>query len=92
MVHYLAGQLSSRLNISGAITVVKPASGKLVSVAVITAGTILIYDGTLATGNTVANQIAALTGAAVGVYKMDFPFLAGLVIDPGAGVVAVSYE
>jgi hypothetical protein len=88
MVHYLAGQLSSQLNIAAA-TVVKPAAGKLVTVSVVT-GTAAVYDGTSTGGNTVANQIAAL--AAVGVYKLDFPFLNGLVVIPAAGVTAVSFE
>lgn len=91
MVHYLAGQLSSALGITGGQKVVKPAAGKLLTVSVVVAGTVAIYDSAATGGgNTAANQIAAFT--TVGVFKVDFPFLTGLVVDPGAGTVAVSYE
>jgi hypothetical protein len=85
---YARGTIQSALNITAA-TVIKPAPGQLVTVSVIT-GTAAVYDGTSTGGNTVANQIGAF--AAVGVYKMDFPYLNGLVVIPAGGVTAVAYQ
>ena len=93
MVHYLAGQLSSQLNITGQ-TLVKPASGKLVSVTLNSNVTALTINDAASTGAAAAgNQIIALTGlTAGGVLKFDFPFLNGLVVTPTGGAVAVSFE
>jgi hypothetical protein len=91
MVHYLAGQLSSQLNLAAGVTVVKAAPGKLVTLIVGTAATVSLND--CASGGAVAASNAITpTALAAGVYKLDFPFLVGLVATVAGGLAAVSYE
>jgi hypothetical protein len=91
MVHYLAGQLSSQLNLVAGATVVKPAAGKVVTLIVGTAATVSLNDCASAGAVAAANAITP-TALAAGVYKLDFPFLFGLVATVAGGIAAVSYE
>lgn len=83
---------TNKLNIT-ATTVVKPAQGMLVAFTVTTAGAVgAIYD-TSTTGAVAASNLIAVIPATVGVYYVQFPFLTGLVVAPGAAqVVSVSYQ
>lgn len=77
-----------------AATVIKAASGAVLTVAVVTGGSTAgaVYDGLATTGNTVANQIGTLPNT-VGSYAINFPCINGIVVIPGTGqVVAVAYN
>jgi hypothetical protein len=84
---------ASALNIAAA-TVVKAAPGRIARVSVSTAGSGAgsVHDcatvGAIAAGNLVAS-----IPDVVGVYEIDFPCAAGIVVSPGAGgqVVSVSF-
>jgi hypothetical protein len=84
--------LTSKLNITTG-TVVKPAQGVLVTFNVTVAGAAgAVYDTTTTGAAAAGNQIAVIP-AVVGTYYMQFPFLNGLVVVPGAAqVVSVSYK
>jgi hypothetical protein len=84
--------LTSKLNITTG-TVVKPAQGVLITFNVTTAGAVgAIYDTTTTGAAAAANQIAVIP-AVVGTYYLQFPFLSGLVVVPGASqVLSVSYQ
>ena len=75
-------------------TVVKSSPGMLCEVNVLVTGSTVgqAFDAaSTATANT-SNQIAVLPNA-VGVTKLTFPCLTGIVVEPGAGqVVSVSYR
>ena len=84
----------SAFNITAA-AVVYTGQGRIVTVAIITASAAAgaIYDASSTSGNTAANQIAAIPANATGTITLRFPFFTGLVVSPGAsGVLAVSYS
>jgi hypothetical protein len=90
----------SALNITAATlvaTVPKDFSigqGRLARVQVLVAGTAggAAYDSATVAGAAAANQIAAWPNT-IGTYTIDMPFIAGLVVTPGAGqTVAVSFD
>lgn len=72
---------------------IKPGSGRVVRVSVITTGTVLALHDVATTGAVAAgNQIASIPAAAVGVQDVNLPFINGLVAVAGAGVHAISYN
>ncbi|WP_244438769.1 hypothetical protein [Paraburkholderia dilworthii] len=89
---------TNKLNIT-AITAVKASAGrvcKVTVVAVATAGNFAVYDVATTGAAATANAIIKYTASwpAVGtVIPLDFPCLAGIVVDPGTGgQVAVSFD
>ncbi|WP_230676356.1 hypothetical protein [Burkholderia gladioli] len=89
---------TNKLNVS-TITAVKAAPGRVCKVTVITAataGNFAVYDVATTGAAATANAIIKYTASwpAVGtVISLDFPCLAGIVVDPGtSGVVAVSFD
>lgn len=70
---------------------IKPGSGRIVKLSIITAAAIAIHDVATVGAVAAGNQIAAVPIAQVGVLDINLPFQLGLVIVAGAGVVAVSY-
>ena len=92
MAQYQTQPGSNQLNITSS-TVVKPATGVLVAFTVTTAGAVgAIYD-TTTTGSVAASNLIAVIPATVGVYYINFPFLRGLVVAPGAAqVVSVAFQ
>jgi hypothetical protein len=89
----MTGQgLSSSLDITGS-TVVKAAPGRLVRVSVLVAGSAAgtANDCTSTGAAATANEVAVIPNT-VGVYLLDWPCLAGIVIVPGTSqTVSVSY-
>jgi hypothetical protein len=86
------GGRTSKLNITAA-TVVKVGSGRLATFTVTTAGAAGTISDTTTTGAVAAANLIAVTPATVGVYKIDWPVLNGIVVTPGVGqIVSVSYE
>jgi hypothetical protein len=83
---------ASMLDIS-AQTVVKNAPGRLVKISVLVAGAAgTANDCATAGAVATANEICVIP-AAVGIYSLDWPCTAGIVISPGAAqVVSVVYE
>jgi len=89
---------TNKLNIS-AITAVKGSAGRVCKVTVITAataGNFAVYDvattGAAATTNAIIKYTASWPAVGT-VINLDFPCLAGIVVDPGtSGVVAVSFD
>jgi len=79
-------------NISGASSVVKAGTTRLVSINVISAsGVGSVYDAaTVATG-AAANKVFTIP-ATVGHYDVDWPMSSGIVLDPSSSVVAVKYN
>ena len=91
-VQVVGSSVSRRLNIT-AVTQVKTGEGRVASVSVLVAGSGEggVNDSATTGGAGITNQLAVIP-ATVGVYEIDFPFTAGLVITPGTGqTVAVSY-
>ena len=81
----------SLLNVSAA-TVVKAGSGRVARVSVSVAGAAGTVNDSLTTGAVAASNQIAVIPAAIGIYLIDWPFISGLVVAPGAAqVVAVSY-
>lgn len=83
----------SALNIAAA-TVVKATPGRLMRISVVVAGSAAgaAYDAAATSGNTAANEIAAIPNA-VGVIYLCWPCAAGILIVPGTGMtVAVSFD
>jgi len=82
---------NSLLNITAA-TVVKATPGRIVRVAVTTAGAAgSIYDHATTSGVAAGNLIAAIP-ATVGVFDLDWPCAVGIVVVPGAAqVCSVSF-
>lgn len=83
---------ATALNISTA-TVVKASAGVALTIQVITAGSSggAVYDSASTSGNTAANQVAAIPNAA-GYLPVSMPCASGIVVAPGTGqVVAISY-
>lgn len=84
----------SSLNIA-ASAVVESGGGGIVRVVVNTAGSTpgAVYDNnSLASGNTAANLIFSVPNT-VGIYYLNWPTFAGIVVNPGASqVLSVSYE
>jgi hypothetical protein len=89
----------NKLNVTTA-TVIKATPGRICKVSVITAataGTFGIYDaattGAAATTNAIYPVSTSAWPAAGTVIPLDFPCLAGIVVNPGTGgVVAVSFD
>jgi hypothetical protein len=89
----------NKLNVTTA-TVIKAAPGRVCTVNVLTAataGTFGIYDttttGSAAIANAIYPQFTASWPAAGTVIKVDFPCLAGIVVNPGTGgVVSLSFD
>ena len=76
-----------------AATVVKASPGRLALVSVIVAGSAVGSASDVATVAGVAggNQIAVIPNT-IGVYVIDWPCLAGIVVTPGTGqTIAVAY-
>jgi hypothetical protein len=76
-----------------AATVVKASPGRLALISVIVAGSAVgaAYDAVSVTGNTAADQVAVIPNT-VGVYVIDWPCLAGIVVAPGTGqTISVAY-
>jgi len=88
-----ATRLQTLLNIT-AVTVVKPANGNLVTIAVTTAGSAPgSVNDTATTGGVAASNLIATIPNTVGIYYIPFTFLNGLVITPGtAQVISVCYQ
>jgi hypothetical protein len=89
---------NNKLNVN-TITAVKASAGRVCKVTVITAataGNFAVYDVATTGAAATANAIVKYTASwpAVGsVITLDFPCLAGIVVDPGtSGVVAVSFD
>lgn len=89
---------SNKLNVT-AITAVKASAGRVCKVTVVaaaTAGNFAVYDVATTGAAATANAILKYTASwpAVGtVIPLDFPCLAGIVVDPGTGgQVAVSFD
>ncbi|MDR3445978.1 hypothetical protein [Dyella sp.] len=90
----LPGGNTRTLNITAA-TAIKVTAGRLYTVAVVVAGTAAgaVYDGTLTTGNTAANQIGTIPDVVGQVPFFGFPTSSGIVVIPGAGqTLAVSWS
>lgn len=86
------GGRSSALSVTAA-TVVKSSSGRLARISVIVAGTAAGSANDTATTATAAaaNQIFVIPNT-VGIFELDWPCLAGIVVTPGTGqTVAVSF-
>jgi hypothetical protein len=85
------GGLHSSLDIT-TVTVVKSSPGRLCRVSVLVAGAAgAVYDATSTSGNTAADEVWVIP-ATVGIYTLNWPCLAGIVVSPGASqVVSVSY-
>jgi hypothetical protein len=88
----------NKLNIT-AINAVKVGAGRVCKVTVITAataGNFAVYDIATTGAAATANAIVKLTAswpAAGTILPLDFPCLAGIVVDPGTGgQVAVSFD
>jgi hypothetical protein len=82
---------NSALNISAA-TVVKVGSGKVMKVSMNTAGAGAQINDCATTGAAAASNLIAVLPNAVGVTTLDWPFTTGLCVNPGAGVVSVSWS
>lgn len=90
----LPGGNTRTLNITAA-TVIKATAGRLYTVAVVVAGTATgaVYDNTLTTGNTAANQIGTIPDVVGQVPFYGFPTSNGIVVVPGTGqTLAVSWS
>jgi|SRR6185437_4014917 len=86
------GGNASKLNITAA-TVVKATPGTLFRVSVNTAGSAAgsAYDASTTSGNIAANLIADIPNT-VGIYELEWPCAAGILIVPGTGqVLSVSF-
>jgi hypothetical protein len=82
----------TKLNITGA-TVVKANQGRIVRIVVNTAGSTAgsVWDAVSTAGNGAANLIFSIPNV-VGIYFLDIPVFAGIVITPGtAQVLSVSF-
>jgi hypothetical protein len=76
-------------------TVVATASGRLVSVTIVSAGTTAGYVYNVSSTSTVAqsNALVSLPPSVVGVYPVGAKFNTGLVVSPGTGqAVNVTYS
>ena len=88
----------NKLNVT-AITAVKGSAGRVCKVTVVaaaTAGNFAVYDiattGAAATANAIVKYTASWPAVGT-VINLDFPCLAGIVVDPGtSGQVAVSFD
>jgi len=79
-------------NISGASSVVKAGTSRIVSINVITAsGVGAVYDSATVAAGAAANKVFAIP-ATVGHYDVDWPMANGIVIDPSSSVIAVKYN
>jgi hypothetical protein len=88
---YSGGRQSS-LNITTA-TVVKAAPGRVATVSVIVAGAVGTLNDTTTTGAVAAANEIMVIPATIGVYRLDWPVINGIVVVPGAAqVVSVSYQ
>lgn len=84
---------SSALNITTS-TVVKAAPGQVVTLIVNVAGstTGTLNDTTTTGGATTANTVFVIPDT-VGIYKLNWPFLSGIVAVPGTGqTLAIAYS
>lgn len=89
---------SNKLNVT-AINLVKGSAGRVCKVTVVaaaTAGNFAVYDvattGAAATANAIIKYTASWPSVGT-VINLDFPCLAGIVVDPGTGgQVAVSFD
>lgn len=84
--------ISSSLNVT-ATTVIKAAPGRVAKVSVTVAGSAPgnLYDKVNATGLSAATLVYVIPNT-VGIYTIDWPCAAGIVVAPGAGqTVAISY-
>lgn len=90
----LPGGTNTTLDIT-ATTVIKASPGRVYTVSVLVAGSAAggVYDNTLTTGNTVANQIGVIPNTA-GVLNFNaMPTAAGIVVVPGTGqTLAISWS
>jgi hypothetical protein len=80
------------LNLTAA-TVIQASPGRLALISVIVAGSAVgaAYDAVSTSGNTAADQVAVIPNT-VGVYVIDWPCLAGIVVAPGTGqTISVAY-
>jgi hypothetical protein len=83
---------TNKLNITAA-TVVKATAGRACTVIVNVAGAAGTLSDCATTGAVAATNLVFAIPATVGVYKMDFPCLTGIVVTPGAAqVVSVSFD
>lgn len=83
---------TNKLNITAA-TVVKATAGRICTVVVNVAGAAGTLNDCATTGAAAAANLIFAIPATVGVYKVDFPCLAGIVVAPGAAqVVSVSFD
>lgn len=89
----LTAQGTSTLLDISAQTVVKSTPGRAVKVSVLVAGAVgTINDCATAGAVATANEFFVIP-ATVGVYALDWPCLAGIVVSPGAAqVVSIVYE
>lgn len=83
---------TTRSNISAA-AVVKASAGRIAKVSVVVAGSAAGSVNNVATiGGVAAANLVAVIPNTVGVYDIDMPCSAGIVVTPGTGqTVAVSY-
>lgn len=90
----LPGGTNTTLDITAA-AVIKASPGRVYTVSVLVAGSAAggVYDNTLTTGNTVANQIGVIPNTA-GVLNFNaMPTAAGIVVVPGTGqTLAISWS
>jgi hypothetical protein len=100
IVTALSTETSNFLNVNGqlnaagltAATVVKPVAGRVASVSVIVAGSVIghIYDGVTVSATTKPLYVIPMT---VGVFVVNLPASFGIVVAPGTGqTVTVSYS
>lgn len=89
-----AGGSNNTLDITAA-TVIKATPGTVFTVSVLVAGSTAgaVYDAIATTGNTVADQIAAIPDTVSVVNLNSFPCLNGIVVAPGTGqTLAVAWS
>jgi hypothetical protein len=88
------GGTATTLDITAA-TVVKSSPGRVFTVSVLVAGSAAggVYDNTLTTGNTVANQIGVIPNTAGVINFNAMPTTNGIVVTPGTGqTLAISWS
>lgn len=88
------GGTATTLNITAA-TIIKSSPGRVWTVSVLVAGSAAggVYDNTLTTGNTVANQVGVIPNTAGPVNFNAMPTANGIVVVPGTGqTLAISWS
>lgn len=78
-------------NITGT-ALIKDGQGRVVMASEITAAADIAFHDCATTGAVAASNMIAKLPNAVGVYEVNMPFMLGLVVVAGAGVVSVSYN